>query len=242
MLEATISGAKLKNTLKGLQAISEEAILDFNKDGLIVRVVDANRYKLLQIQIKPDGFESFSCEGNHRLGVRLSRIKDITKSLTTKDIITMKYTDKFTLSANDMERTVKLLRLELLYDQKTLPEYEYTFNTEIESSKEIRDYLKTLDKTPVFQVSIDGEEMIWKTLEKEETISWKPDLEINSEKDLSLLFTTQQVADIVAATNKEVLKLRGGTPQESDNKIIPLEFQWSPFEGINMIGMVAPRV
>ena len=235
MLDATIGVAKLKTILKGLQAIGEEAILEFNGDGLAVRVVDTNRFKVLQILVEPDAFESYSCDDTHRLGVMLSRIKDITKSLVTKDIITMKYNETFTLSAKDMKRTIKLLRLELLYDLKKIPHFDFTFNTEIESSKEVRDYLKTLDKIPVFQVNISEDSMLWQTLEKEEVIIWKPDLKIKSEEDISLLFTTQQVTDVVAATGKEQIKLRGGDG-------IPLEFQWSPYEGINITGLVAPRV
>ena len=236
MLEATIAVGPLKTILKGLQAIGEESILEFGPEGLIIRLVDTNRIKVLQVSAEADAFNSYQCDDNYRLGVMLSRLKDITKSLTTKDTITMTYNDsKFTLAAKDMERTIKLLRLELLYELKAMPTYEYTFNTEIESSKEIRDYLKTLDKIPVFQISLDDDSMTWQTLEKEEQITWKPELDLQTEEEFSLLFTTQHMTDIVAATSKETIKVRGGDE-------IPLEFQWTPHEGIQMTGLIAPRV
>ena len=236
MLEATMAVGPLKTILKGLQAIGEESILEFGPEGLIIRLVDTNRIKVLQVSAEADAFNSYKCDDNYRLGVMLSRLKDITKSLTTKDTITMTYHDsKFTLAAKDMERTIKLLRLELLYELKAMPTYEYTFNTEIESSKEIRDYLKTLDKIPVFQISLDDDSMTWQTLEKEEQITWKPELDLQTEEEFSLLFTTQHMTDIVAATSKETIKVRGGDE-------IPLEFQWTPHEGIQMTGLIAPRV
>jgi len=236
MLEATMSVGPLKTILKGLQAVGEESILEFSPDGLLIRLVDTNRVKVLQVSADSDAFDSYQCEGTHRLGVMLSRIKDITKSLTTKDTIDMKYSDsKFIMSAKDMERTIKLLRLELLYDLKSMPSYDFTFNTEIESSKEIRDYLKTLDKIPVFQIAVKENGMAWETLEKEEQISWKPTLDLKTEDDFSLLFTTQHMSDIVAATSKESIKVRGADG-------LPLEFQWTPHEGIQMTGLIAPRV
>jgi len=84
MLEATIKVPLMKNLLKGLQAISEDCILDFNDTGLTVHIVDSLRAKMLRLRVNPEGFETYECDAEHRLAVQLSKIKDITKSLTAK--------------------------------------------------------------------------------------------------------------------------------------------------------------
>ena len=108
MLEATMAVGPLKTILKGLQAIGEESILEFGPEGLIIRLVDTNRIKVLQVSAEADAFNSYKCDDNYRLGVMLSRLKDITKSLTTKDTITMTYNDsKFTISPGPKNCTGK---------------------------------------------------------------------------------------------------------------------------------------
>lgn len=239
MLEATIKVPLMKNLLKGLQAISEDCILDFRETGLTVHIVDSLRAKMLRLRVNPEGFETYECDEQHRLAVQLSKIKDITKSLTAKDQLKLCYDDgKFSLVANDMERVIRLKRLELVFDLPSMPSFDYEYNTQIESAKEVKDYLKTLDKIPVFRVNIENEEMIWRTLDRDEEISWSPNLELecDEEFDANQLFTTNQVLDLLAATNKETLLVRGG------ENSCPLEFSWNPTEGVNFTGLVAPRV
>ena len=62
------------------------------------------------------------------------------------------------------------------------------------------------------------------------------ELECDEEFDTNQLFTTNQVLDLLAATNKESLLVRGGEDS------CPMEFSWSPTEGVNFTGLVAPRV
>ena len=160
MLEATIKVPLMKNILKGLQSVSEDCILDFNTNGLTVHTVDSIRAKMLRLRVSPEGFETYECDERHRLAVQLSKVKDITKSLTASDQLKLEFSEgQFSLVANDMKRVVRLKRLELVFDLPQMPSFDYEFNTTIESSKEVRDYLKTLDKIPVFQVQVEEEKM-----------------------------------------------------------------------------------
>ena len=239
MLEATIKVPLMKNILKGLQSVSEDCILDFNTNGLTVHTVDSIRAKMLRLRVSPEGFETYDCDERHRLAVQLSKVKDITKSLTASDQLKLEFSEgQFSLVANDMKRVVRLKRLELVFDLPQMPSFDYEFNTTIESSKEVRDYLKTLDKIPVFQVQVEEEKMIWRTLDRDEQITWTPNLELECEEEFEnlQLFTTNQVLDLISATNKESLLLRGGDAS------CPMEFSWTPTTGVEYTGLVAPRL
>ncbi len=239
MLEATIKVPLMKNLLKGLQSVSEDCILDFNTDGLTVHVVDSVRAKMLRLRVTPAGFESYECDEQHRLAVQLSKVKDITKSLTASDQLKLQFNEgQFSLVANDMERVVRLKRIELVFDLPNMPPFDYEFNTTIESSKEVKDYLKTLDKIPVFQVQVDSENMMWRTLDRDEQITWTPNLELDCDEEFEnlQLFTTNQVLDLLSATTKERLHLRVG------NTSCPMEFSWTPTTGVEFTGLVAPRL
>ena len=62
---------------------------------------------------------------------------------------------------------------------KELPDFEYTFSLET-SSKEVRDFLKTLGKTVAFDSIIRkdgaGMEIVWRSKNDEEPVEWNPDL------------------------------------------------------------------
>ena len=239
MLEATIKVPLMKNILKGLQSVSEDCILDFNTNGLTVHVVDSIRAKMLRLRVSPEGFETYECDERHRLAVQLSKVKDITKSLTASDQLKLEFSEgQFSLVANDMKRVVRLKRLELVFDLPQMPSFDYEFNTTIEKSKEVRDYLKTLDKIPVFQVQIEDKNMIWRTLDRDELITWTPNLELECDEEFNniQLFTTNQVLDLISATTKEPLLLRGG------GSSCPMEFSWTPTNGVEYTGLVAPRL
>ena len=48
-LTATLRVPLAKNILRGFEAINEEGILCFSKEGLSVMLVDGNRYKMLRV-------------------------------------------------------------------------------------------------------------------------------------------------------------------------------------------------
>jgi hypothetical protein len=239
MLEATILVPRMKNILKGLQSIAEDCILDFSETGLTVHVVDSIRAKMLRLRVAPEGFAEYSCSERHRLAVDLNKLKSITTGLTTSDELKISYNDgKFALLANSMERAIRLKRIELVYDLQTIPDFDYEYNTTVSSAKDIRDYLKTLDKTPIYSINVREGNLIWETLDAEELITWSPEVELECEEDFSTrqLFTAAEVAALISASNKESVAIRGGTGS------CPVEFVWTPYEGVEYTGMVAPRL
>ncbi len=238
MLEASIAVPRMKNILKGLQSIAEDCILDFSETGLTVHVVDTIRAKMMRLRLEPSAFQAYQCDQRHRLAVDLSKLKSITTGLTTADELRLRYSDnKFALLANSMERVIRLKRLELVYDLQSIPDFDYEYNTTISSAKDIRDYLKTLDKTPIYSINVRENNLIWETLDAEELITWAPAAELECEDDFTSrqLFTASEVAAMISASNKESVAIRGGSGA------CPVEFTWIPYEGVEYTGIVAPR-
>tara|TARA_B100002019_G_scaffold57955_1_gene49804 strand:+ start:8647 stop:9366 length:720 start_codon:yes stop_codon:yes gene_type:complete len=239
MLEASISVSMMKNILKGLQSITEDCILDFSKDGLTVHVVDSIRAKMLRLKVIPSAFESYTCNEKHRLAVELSKLKAITTSLTTKDELKISYKDnKFALLANNMERAIRLKKIDLVYDLRAIPDFDYEWNTTVSSAKEIKDYIKTLDKIPILQIEVEEQKMVWQTLDAEELISWNPNLEMECEEEFTAtqLYTAAEINACIAASTKEEVALCGGSGS------CPIQFTWTPYEGVEYTGLVAPRM
>ena len=239
MLEASISVSMMKNILKGLQSITEDCILDFSKDGLTVHVVDSIRAKMLRLKVIPSAFESYTCNEKHRLAVELSKLKAITTSLTTKDELKISYKDnKFALLANNMERAIRLKKIDLVYDLRAIPDFDYEWNTTVSSAKEIKDYIKTLDKIPILQIEVEEQKMVWQTLDAEELISWNPNLEMECEEEFTAtqLYTAAEINACIAASTKEEVALCGGPGS------CPIQFTWTPYEGVEYTGLVAPRM
>ena len=197
-LSAKIPVTTMKNVISILEKVSEEAIFTFNSQGLRVKTVSANRFKLVDLWVKDTAFKNYDCEEEIKLGIVVDRIKDITKTLTAKDELTITYeNDKFSLVANGIRRVIKLLRLEYMNEVKDLPDFEYTFSLET-SSKEVRDFLKTLGKTVAFDSIIrqegTGMEIIWRSKNDEEPVEWNPDLQSKDDDDKLIRTSTFAVS------------------------------------------------
>ena len=97
-LNAKIPVTTMKNVISILEKVSEEAIFTFNSQGLRVKTVCANRFKLVDLWVKENAFKNYECDEEIKLGIVVDRIKDITKTLTAKDELTITYeNDKFSL-------------------------------------------------------------------------------------------------------------------------------------------------
>tara|TARA_B100000029_G_scaffold327031_1_gene319456 strand:+ start:12524 stop:13261 length:738 start_codon:yes stop_codon:yes gene_type:complete len=242
-MNARIGVPTIKNLISVLEKIAEEAIFRFDADGLKINMVCANRFKMVDAWLQPAAFLEYDCDEAIELGVVVDRIKDITKTLTAKDELLITYEDgKFALVANGIRRVIKLLRLEYMNKITALPDFDYTYTLST-SSKEVRDYLKTLGKTVAFDSIIrksEDMELVWRSKNDDEPIEWKPDLtaedRVGTFGDISsTTYTTDEVLASVAGTQrKQPILIQGGQD-------VPLRFDWQPYEGVRLISMVANR-
>ena len=248
MLSATIDVQPIKTLLSTLEKLSEEAIYVWSPEGLRIRVICAQKFKMADIWLKAEAFSEYNCTDTHKLGVVNARLKDIVKTLTAKDSVSFSYdgpagSEKFMLEANGLRRVVKLLRLEYMNEVSSIPEFSYSYSLTT-SSKDLRDYLKALGKTVAFDSILrrtDGSsELLWRSKNDDEPIEWQPDLS-DEERDLtasdisSTTYTTEEVLSAIGATlRKQPITIQGG-------QNVPLRAEWTPYDGFRVIALVANR-
>jgi len=245
---ATIDVQPVKTLLSILSKLSEEAIYTWTPEGLRIRVVCAHRFKLADIWLKPEAFREYNCPETVKLGVVNERLKDIVKTLTSKDTVDFSYEEgKFVLESKGLRRVIKLLRLEYMNEVDSLPQFSYSYSlTTI--SKDIRDYLKALGKTMAFDAILrnaetGSSELLWRSKNDDEPIEWKPVFDTESEEERvltasdvsSTTYTTEEVLATLGATlRKQPVTLQGGQD-------LPLRAEWTPHDGFRVIAMVANR-
>tara|TARA_Y100000310_G_scaffold284783_1_gene307782 strand:+ start:550 stop:1302 length:753 start_codon:yes stop_codon:yes gene_type:complete len=250
-MKAKISVPTIKNIISILEKISEEAIFTFNEEGLMIRTVCANHFKMVDLWVKPDAFKEYDCPEEVKVGVVIDRIKDISKTLVAKDELVISHQEgKLSLIANGINRAIKLLRLEYMNEIKALPNFHYTYSLQT-SSKEIRDFLKTTGKTVAFDSIIRKEAgstaILWRSKNDDEPIEWCPDLTaVDDDEELIRIATFGDLSS-TTYTTEEVLASIGGTQRTQPLTIqggqdIPMRFDWEPYEGVRVISMVANRV
>ena len=220
MLQAKVRVPLMKRLLQGLEAINEEAIFQFSPDGLNVRVVDSNRWKMLNVNMAVEGFQDFQCDGDYECGIVFSRIKDIAKTLTAKDELVIQY---------DGENFV------LLNEILDWPSFDYSYNASF-SAKEAKDFLRTLGDTGSFDINVEEGGLQWESNNKDEPIIWKPtNPTVMLEETSQTTYSTDQVLGGLAAAKTEEIILKGGTD-------MPCQFTWIPEEGVQVSALVANRV
>ena len=92
-----------KDLVKAIENTNEEAIFVFDNSGLFVRMSDIYKYKVLEIDVNKEDFISYECDSPVELGIVVSRIKDVTKTLRKGDFLSIHYedgADVLNLSAN----------------------------------------------------------------------------------------------------------------------------------------------
>ena len=237
MLEAQIRIPTMKNILKGLEAIGEEVILNFDSDGLTATIVDSSITKMFYLKVESDAFEEYSCTADYSYGVVIARMKDITKALTTKDELKIEGdADNLALLANGIRRNIKLLNRTLMSKPPSMPHFNYTYDAEI-PALEARNFIKTLGDVLSFNIVIAeaAQTMTWKSESPEEAVEWIPtEVTLNSSQDSVTSYATEHIKLAICATNRETLELRSGDD-------LPIEFTWAPHEGVRLTSLVAPR-
>ena len=242
-MKINMSAKIAKTFVKAVEKLNEESLLIFDSEGLKTKIVDNENATLLDIKIPKSSANEFSFNGASatEVGVVIERVKDLTKTLTTKDSIIMNYELEnptwLIMSANGVERKVRLLDASHMKRVKT-PSTEHHWSASL-PMKEIKAFVKSLGTTSSFEIKVNDDGML--------LYSETDDGEIRLEflKDAILLhketgeFTTKisadKFTDLLSATGViTTIDLKGG-----DSAIV--EAQWNE-AGMNFVGWVAPLV
>lgn len=239
-----ISGGIMKNVVKAIENINEECVWTFDSSGLHILMSDVYKYKMLEINLSSEDMVSYACDSPVELGIVIDRIKDVTKTLKTKDNLMIQYNDEdafITLKSNGLSRSVKLIDTNMVGRVPSLQEAEVTLSsgyaTAVDSAP-LSSFLKAASKAISFDAITDSngltvtsstDEGLVEVVYSLNDIILKPqDYESN---------TNYSVSEVTAATSimNGLIRVRG-----SQDGII--EFTWQIGDASSVRAMVAPRV
>ena len=115
----------------------------------MIRMSDVYRHKMIEIFVDKSDFVSFDCKGSWDLGIVIDRVKDVTKTLTTTDVLEFRYNDgagEIHLSANGLKRGVKLIDINMVGVVPHLNlKFDYGYIIDIPSRRRLRPHLLWLE-------------------------------------------------------------------------------------------------
>jgi hypothetical protein len=244
-LKATLFAGPFKDALKGLEALNEQAVFEFDSTGITVKCLDNDCTTVLRVSLTEDLFSEYeynSSTSPTKLGVVLARIKDITKTLTVKDLLTLEYDSEqpqfLTISANGIRRTVRLVKLDLIKQVKTLPTPSdgWKFSGTL-PLKGMKDFLRTVPDTIMdFSVVATKDTLYLRAMHGEEPIEWSPNVENwIQETDAVIQYSLAKVKAATHAGKKADASVMGGPD-------LPLWVEWDQAEGLSFTAVVAPKI
>jgi len=235
-----MSAKTAKTFVKAIEKLNEESLLVFDSEGVRTKVVDGENASLLDVKIPKSSVNAFSFNGASatEVGVVVERMKDLTKTLTVKDSITIDYDTEnptwLTMSANGVERKVRLLNSAHMKRIQT-PSTEHHWSVAL-PMKEVKAFIKSLGSATGFNITIGDEKVALhaETDDGEIRLDLPNDNLLHAEEgSFSTKISTDKFSNILAATGiKTVVTLKG-----SDDAVI--EAQWAE-AGMNFVGWIAP--
>jgi len=233
-----VNSKLIKEIVKAVSNVNEEAIFIFDNDGLFIRLSDLNRFKILEMTINSEDFESYTCDKPIELGIIIERIWDVTKTLKNNDTLIISYedgSDVIVLKANNLSRQIKLIDTKLLSRVPSLiVSYDYfaTIN-----SKQVKDFLKACGKSLMFDVIIDEYGLTLSCKTEGGLIEMKSDAKECSLQPIDYLgkntYTISEVNKVIS-TSKDLMEIKG-----SSEGI--LQFRWSVNNYSNTTALIAKR-
>ena len=244
-VSGTISAGNFKDVLKGLETLGDQTIFTFTQSGLTVGMVDNDVSTLVKYELSSSLFEDYKFSSDKfdpiRLGVVVSRIKDITKTLTTKDILGLEYDSSnptvLIISAGPIKRSIKLVALKLLRELPAMPETTYEYNFDI-PLKALKDYLRAVAKVQrdfsfivneskkTLTLLTAGDSPVELQLEPE---NW------NCTKSSRSTYSIEKLSHGLAVGKKTNVTIYGG----QDLNIL---FKWMQVDGFNCSCLLAPKL
>ena len=244
-VSGTISAGNFKDVLKGLETLGDQTIFTFTQSGLTVGMVDNDVSTLVKYELSSSLFEDYKFSSDKfdpiRLGVVVSRIKDITKTLTTKDILGLEYDSSnptvLIISAGPIKRSIKLVALKLLRELPAMPETTYEYNFDI-PLKALKDYLRAVAKVQRDFSFIVNESKKTLTLltagDSPVELQLEPD-NWNCTKSSRSTYSIEKLSHGLAVGKKTNVTIYGG----QDLNIL---FKWMQVDGFNCSCLLAPKL
>lgn len=126
MIDIIMTGELLKTATRAIVALVSEARIHFLEKGLHSRAVDPANVAMVIVDIPRDSFEVYNVDEEKTIGVDMDRIFDISKSISTKDLVELIVEDESTLKVKfgSVEYKVALIDPSAIRKEPRIPELE----------------------------------------------------------------------------------------------------------------------
>ena len=245
-IKLKMSASLAKEIVKAIENTDEQAVFVFDKYGLFVRVADPLHARVVELMVEPPHFEEYDFTpsqqnnlGQIRLGVVISRLKDITKTLVKKDYLDFEYVEgmnRVTTTGKGIQRTIRLIRSDLM---NAIPEIKvaHLFSAELESDN-LKSFLKASNVKGGMVDVITDNRFILSSETDEGTVQINLDSEdVNLSPSDYISMTSFSVEEISKATSTSegIISIQG-------KQNAPVEFRWHTKTGMGLKAWVAPRL
>jgi len=248
-IKITMTATLAKGIVKAIENTDEQAIFVFDKYGLFVRVADPLHSRVVELMVEPSCFESYDFymtpqdeSENHtqiRMGVVISRLKDITKTLVKKDMLELEYVDgtnRIETFSKSIQRSIRLIRSELM---NQIPEIKvsHLFSAEMENDT-LKPFLKAANtKGGSVDVITDGKFILSSETDEGAVQIILESEAVNLRPIDYVSMTSYSVQEIAKATSTGtgLLSIKG-------KQNAPLELKWKTATGMQIKAWIAPRL
>jgi len=134
MFEARLTqGSLLKKVLEAIKDLLTEATWDCSSTGMSLQAMDSSHVSLVSLLLRSDGFDTYRCDRNLSMGIKLPHMSKILKCAGNDDAITLKAGDNadvvtFVFESNNGEKVsdyeMKLMDLDT--EHLGIPETDYS--------------------------------------------------------------------------------------------------------------------
>jgi proliferating cell nuclear antigen len=140
----TIQAVAIKSLVEILKDIINDVNIYFDKDGMRIIVLDVARVTLIHVSLLAENFEEYRCSPDTMIGINMSNIFKLLKSISNNDILTITNTDEdliITVS-NTNKKCTSEFKVKLLDLNEDILEIPSSYKTYIDTSISSVDFQK----------------------------------------------------------------------------------------------------
>jgi proliferating cell nuclear antigen len=118
---------------KSLEYILDEIRIECDEQGIKITGLDASHITFVNLELKPEYFDSYSCEGIEYLNIRADELNRILSVIDNNDFLTIKNNEKELILTfeGEMKRTFKIRLISMEYESPKPPNLEYPSTIEL---------------------------------------------------------------------------------------------------------------
>lgn len=166
MLEAKFKqGNLLKKVVESVRDLLSEATWDCSQEGIMLQAMDNSHVSLVSVNLKADGFDTFTCPRDISMGVSIGSMSKILNCSANDDVITLKAEDNadnvtflFENCKQDKVSTYEMKLMNLEVEHLGIPDTDFDAVVKMPSS-ELQKVIRNLSQfgdTVIISCSKEG--------------------------------------------------------------------------------------